>query len=313
MPWGSRKVEQPGVDYKIDPFEQFWFAGNHADIGGGYPENEARLSDIALEWMVQHAADPRLGEDALIVDRSVLRPNGRIDGMQHDETRSSAFRWARKILREPVRDATLHKTVLQRFELANVQQYDVSAPYRPEALRGHEKVAHYYTDIPQPHTTCWQLITERVRHFAKSVGDQLNKACAWLVSFVYPKTWLVEKAMHPEKKQITLDSVVSCLGLLGLVLLAGAAGWILVLWQIVPWLRGGVWNSYSLSTCCGVETSWIGLQIIIDWLMKLPVTLVLALLGVLLFRVVGLISARQDIDARTNARLGITGDGRRRE
>jgi hypothetical protein len=106
------------------------------------------------------------------------------------------------------------------------------------------------------------------------------------------ETWLVEKVMHPEKKQITLDSVVSCLGLLGLVLLAGAAAWILVLWQIVPWLREGVWNSYSLSTCCGVETSWIGLQIIIDWLMNLPVTLVLALVGVLLFRIVGLISAK---------------------
>ena len=28
-------------------FEQVWFAGNHTDIGGGYEENESRLSDIS--------------------------------------------------------------------------------------------------------------------------------------------------------------------------------------------------------------------------------------------------------------------------
>lgn len=32
---------------------QVWFAGAHADIGGGYPETA--LSDISLEWMVQEA------------------------------------------------------------------------------------------------------------------------------------------------------------------------------------------------------------------------------------------------------------------
>jgi uncharacterized protein (DUF2235 family) len=31
--------------------EQVWFAGVHSDVGGGYPENETGLSDIALSWM----------------------------------------------------------------------------------------------------------------------------------------------------------------------------------------------------------------------------------------------------------------------
>jgi uncharacterized protein (DUF2235 family) len=31
--------------------EQVWFVGAHADIGGGYPADEARLSDEALCWM----------------------------------------------------------------------------------------------------------------------------------------------------------------------------------------------------------------------------------------------------------------------
>ncbi|WP_354105416.1 DUF2235 domain-containing protein [Bradyrhizobium sp. LB14.3] len=35
-----------------DWLQQVWFAGNHSDVGGSYPENEARLSDISLGWMV---------------------------------------------------------------------------------------------------------------------------------------------------------------------------------------------------------------------------------------------------------------------
>jgi hypothetical protein len=45
--WGGSDTDLDGQ--KIDRFEQFWFAGNHADVGGGYPENESRLSDIALQ------------------------------------------------------------------------------------------------------------------------------------------------------------------------------------------------------------------------------------------------------------------------
>jgi uncharacterized protein (DUF2235 family) len=34
---------------------QVWFPGVHGDVGGGYPENEAGLSAIALKWMVGEA------------------------------------------------------------------------------------------------------------------------------------------------------------------------------------------------------------------------------------------------------------------
>ena len=33
--------------------KQFWFGGAHADVGGGYPERESGLSNIALKWMVE--------------------------------------------------------------------------------------------------------------------------------------------------------------------------------------------------------------------------------------------------------------------
>ena len=33
--------------------KQVWFPGFHSDFGGSYPEAESRLSDIALDWMVE--------------------------------------------------------------------------------------------------------------------------------------------------------------------------------------------------------------------------------------------------------------------
>ena len=41
----------PGYDRLV----QRWFAGNHSDVGGSYPEPESRLSDIALRWMCEQA------------------------------------------------------------------------------------------------------------------------------------------------------------------------------------------------------------------------------------------------------------------
>jgi len=35
--------------------KEVWFAGVHADVGGGYPEKEGGLSKISLEWMIEQA------------------------------------------------------------------------------------------------------------------------------------------------------------------------------------------------------------------------------------------------------------------
>jgi uncharacterized protein (DUF2235 family) len=140
----------------IGHFQQIWFAGNHADIGGGYPENECRLSDISLGWMVDETQ--KLGDDKLIVDRSILQLKPSCDGKQHDETRSLAFRLAGKTDRELIPNATLHETVEERLKLDDVLQYDVTSPYRPECLRHHTGFEHYYVNVPLSHTTCWQSL-----------------------------------------------------------------------------------------------------------------------------------------------------------
>jgi hypothetical protein len=58
---------------------------NHADIGGSYPENESRLSDIALDWMVEFITDKIPEADRVIVDKSLLGLYPSADGMMHDE------------------------------------------------------------------------------------------------------------------------------------------------------------------------------------------------------------------------------------
>ena len=141
VPWGSVKVFRETAPNEPDWLQQFWFAGNHSDIGGSYVENESRLSDTALQWMIEAAQKIPNG---LKIDRSVLQLNPAPDGMQHDECRGFVFRFARKIDRTIPTDATLHASVYERFALPAVLQYDEMQPYRPEGLRQHDKLKQYY-------------------------------------------------------------------------------------------------------------------------------------------------------------------------
>lgn len=116
-------------------------AGNHSDIGGSYPENESRLSDIALKWKVEEAEHPAIG---LKVDHRVLALWASPGGMQHDETRRGLFQYSGKMDRDPVKDATVHESVVERFKLRSVLDFDSTRPYRPGCLAQHERVIHFY-------------------------------------------------------------------------------------------------------------------------------------------------------------------------
>jgi hypothetical protein len=54
---GSCSVEWPDRVHEPEQFDQIWFAGNHADIGGSYPENEPRLAGITLDWMARFISE----------------------------------------------------------------------------------------------------------------------------------------------------------------------------------------------------------------------------------------------------------------
>jgi hypothetical protein len=141
-------------------FKQIWFAGNHSDVGGSYAENESRLSDVTLSWMVEEATSL---PHPLIVDSSVLNLYPSSAGPQHDERESFIDRqpaWLTKLalmfmprskfgwpegFRQPPNNAPLHPSVLERFARERVLIYGSNIPYRPANLRAHNDVKRYYS------------------------------------------------------------------------------------------------------------------------------------------------------------------------
>jgi uncharacterized protein (DUF2235 family) len=155
VPWYSTK-ETSRDEYGIQWFEQVWFAGNHSDIGGSYPENEARLSDITLDWMLKWAS---VVPGGLKRDDRVLKLWCYPEGMQHDEVRSgfglitrlTGYTWTEQKRKLPSPDAVAHRSVYRRFDLRTVRVYDIMRPYRPDTLSNHKDFeAYYQPDAPFP-------------------------------------------------------------------------------------------------------------------------------------------------------------------
>lgn len=132
-------------------FVQMWFAGNHSDIGGSYPEDESRLSDNALLWMLDEL---RTCVPEICVQEDKLRIWNSPAGIQHCEVQTSKERTGLLKIFPPWPSsdrsidpkAKLHASVLERFALEEVPHCRNWAPYRPKALRQHKEVAHHYTD-----------------------------------------------------------------------------------------------------------------------------------------------------------------------
>ena len=54
MALDERRLDFPVTRWNADPrIEEVWFVGCHSDVGGGYPNAEAGLSDVALDWMMK--------------------------------------------------------------------------------------------------------------------------------------------------------------------------------------------------------------------------------------------------------------------
>lgn len=149
--WGRNSIVREKESATDEPLIQMWFAGNHSDIGGSYPETESRLSDIALEWMIGQTTSQELPAQ-LVVDRSKLKLFPSPAGMQHCEV--SGFANAHPFLsrlgnwptlqRSVVQGVTLHPSVLDRFALPAVSQSGKLAPYRPPNLVADSRLSEYY-------------------------------------------------------------------------------------------------------------------------------------------------------------------------
>jgi uncharacterized protein (DUF2235 family) len=171
VPWGPTAEMQPERN-GIPTFKQIWFAGNHSDIGGSYPETESRLSDVALWWMIEEAVAVPNG---LKIGPVMVRGNRLVgtaevgtplqlfpaaDGLQHCEVAGMQDlldgripRWLRQFTiglgwkagpRPINKEAIVHPTVEERFRLEEVLQCAGSGAYRPAALKEHVKFSSYY-------------------------------------------------------------------------------------------------------------------------------------------------------------------------
>ena len=160
---------------------QAWFAGNHSDIGGSYPETESRLSDISLRWMLEQIltlAHPiefgpvtvnavavagtgttgtplHLYPDATSIEHSeIAGTRDALDAFRELLTRILRGLLANanyEIIKRSIRpDAKIHPTVKERFTLETIIDCatDKVGKYRPEALREHNDFKQFYPDPP---------------------------------------------------------------------------------------------------------------------------------------------------------------------
>lgn len=61
-----------GRNWKAQDIRQVWFAGVHADIGGGYPESQSGLSKFPLLWMINQAKAAGLKTSTAMINHLVL-------------------------------------------------------------------------------------------------------------------------------------------------------------------------------------------------------------------------------------------------
>jgi Uncharacterized alpha/beta hydrolase domain (DUF2235) len=129
-------------------FEQVWFPGVHADVGGGYLENEARLSDVAMNWMVAGAS---LIPGGLKHDGSVLRLSPDPAGPQHNELAGGFLKAGVRKLpidKTGVSMSPMHKSVYARFAGRPVLLYNKIGEYRPDNMRVHVDFMSYFDGSP---------------------------------------------------------------------------------------------------------------------------------------------------------------------
>ena len=114
--------------------EQIWFPGVHSDIGGGY-EDDRRLADLSLDWMLGRLRDVA----RLHIPLTVTGPD-KLLGKAHDERTGFGVFWLpgeRQVRGEASDRDALCSRIEDRFERCQPR-------YRPRPLSAHPRVRHFY-------------------------------------------------------------------------------------------------------------------------------------------------------------------------
>ncbi len=118
----EQRKKFPPLLWEPDPrVDEQWFPGVHSDVGGGYAE--AALSDVALLWMLEHAARHGLQFKKSYIDRHV-RPDPA--GAIHESLQPPIWTLLGRSKRRLPEGAVLHSSVQRR--VAAVDSYRPSLP-----------------------------------------------------------------------------------------------------------------------------------------------------------------------------------------
>ena len=143
--WASKKAAIETKDREPAWLKQIWFPGCHSDIGGSYPEAESRLSDIALDWMVDEL---RECVPSIKINENYLNRAPDPLGLQHREDAivrlgPISIPW-KKGTREVGDDFPLHPSVQERMQATAVAQFGEVKPYRPQQLSKRCDLKRFY-------------------------------------------------------------------------------------------------------------------------------------------------------------------------
>lgn len=123
---------------------QVWFAGAHADVGGGYEAGQAGLSDTALRWMAEEAQRNGLAVD----DQATWWTPWDDRPAVHHEIRGpflgtlpAARRWLELADGEAWESHHFHRSVVEYLRRADPVSYGFSHPFVNAALRHVDSLA----------------------------------------------------------------------------------------------------------------------------------------------------------------------------
>ncbi len=122
-------IDEMRIDFPVTRWnkrkqiEQVWFSGAHADVGGGYVDNESRFSDVALDWMMQRLRSVGVQFAARL---NCVPDCGCTRQSIHTPWENPPFHLLSKKPRQPAADDV--------FQVSVVELWQSDAAYRPKAL-----------------------------------------------------------------------------------------------------------------------------------------------------------------------------------
>jgi len=213
-------VNDPAIADDQRDIQQVWFAGVHANVGGGYPDDGLACS--ALAWMMAEAGLRELRYDDLLRDEILahVNPHG-----EHYDSRAGIagyYRYGPRKVDELCNDKThnVHVPCIRVHQGAYARIAECQRGYAPVSLAGGFRVGN--KDVPAPDAqalaNAWDFVWwRRVAYFTTLALTGF--ASLFAVGLVWPAAYRV---------------------------LALTEGWLRGIWSLVPsssagWLQAG-WN-----------------------------------------------------------------------